>query len=259
MEILKKTGQFVVSEKLGGVKHGFTLRTGGVSEGAFDSLNIGLRRGDSPFNAIKNIEICCDDLGLTKENLTLTYQTHTANVCFVKADDVGKGFIRPWDGGVDGIVTDLMNVPLLCYSADCVPILLYEPKARLVGAVHGGWRGTSGNIVKNAVKLMEEHGGKADEIMAFVGPAIGMCCYEVSEDVAECFSLYPECVKSTKGGKYHIDLKGITRAQMINEGMREENIEVCSCCTSCNNDMFFSHRKGQGKSGLLGGFIQMSE
>lgn len=260
MEIIKKGNvEFLVSEKLKGVSHGFSLRKGGVSEGDFGYLNVGLRRGDNPFNAIKNIEICCDELKLHKENLTLTYQTHTSNVKFLTADDIGKGFIREWGEGVDGVVTDMPHVPLMCYSADCVPTLLYDPVKKIIGAVHGGWRGTRENIISNAVRLMCEKGSSAEDIIAFIGPAIGICCYEVSADVGEAFyEDYREYAHKKPHGKYMIDLKNITKAQLRNIGLREENIENCNVCTSCRNDLFFSHRRQNGKSGLLGGFIQMN-
>ncbi len=255
MEIINcKNAGFLTSEKLKDVKHGFSLRSGGVSKGEFDSLNVGLRRGDNPFDVIKNIEICLDSLNMTKENLTLTYQTHTSNVKFFGKEDIGKGFIRPWEEGVDGIVTDLCNVPLMCYCADCVPVLLYAEEG-LIGAVHSGWRGTSENIVRNALDVIKAHGG--ENIKAFIGPCIGGCCYEVSKDVADAFSDYPEHINAKNDGKFMLDLKGIVKAQLKEKGVKEENIDVAPYCTSCNNDLFFSHRKQKGKSGLLGGFIQL--
>ncbi|MGM9550754.1 MAG: peptidoglycan editing factor PgeF [Clostridia bacterium] len=257
MEIVKKDNvQFLVSEKIKAL-HGFTLRSGGVSCGDFDSLNVGLRRGDNPFNAMKNIEICCDKMGLNKGNLTLTYQTHTNNVRFVTENDIGKGFIREWGEGVDGIVTNLKNVPIMCYSADCVPTLLYDGVNHIIGAIHGGWRGTKENIIKNAIQLMCRYGSLEENITAFIGPAIGICCYEVSEDVAQEFSDYKEAVKEKENGKYLLDLKKITQIQLEQAGVMKENIENSHICTCCKNDLFFSHRKQKGKSGLLGGFIQM--
>lgn len=246
--------RFLVSEKIK-TRHGFSLRDGGVSYGDFNSLNVGLRRGDNPFNVFKNLEICTDRLNLTKENLTLTNQLHTPNVKFVDEADVGKGLIREWGEGVDGIVTNLENVPLMCYSADCVPVLLYDNK-EIIAAVHSGWRGTMGNIVKNAVELMCSHGSNVKNISAFIGPAIGICCYEVSEDVGEVFASYSECVIKKDNGKFMVDLKNIVKAQLTREGIIEDNIDVAPYCTSCDNRMFFSHRRQKGKSGLLGGFIQ---
>lgn len=258
MEIVKYGDvSFLKSEKID-VPHGFSLRMGGVSRGEFDSLNIGLRRGDCPFDAMKNIEICADALCLEKSRLTSTYQLHTSNVCFVGEDDVNKGIFCEWGKGVDGIVTDLPCVPLMCYSADCVPTLLYDPVRKMIGAVHGGWRGTSENIVAKAVDVMCEHGSRAEDIIAFIGPAIGMCCYEVSEVVGQVFWVeHAENMQKKPDGKYMLDLKNITKCQLTGAGLKEENIENCDICTSCNNDMFFSHRKQKGKSGLLGGFIQI--
>ncbi len=259
MEIVKKGDvKFLVSEKLKGVKHGFSLRTGGVSGGDFDSLNVGLRRGDNPFSAIRNIEICMDALDMEKKNLTLTYQLHTANVRFLTQEDVGKGLIREWGEGVDAVVTDMPRVPIMTYCADCVPTLLYDGVRKMIGAVHGGWRGTKENIVSNVVKLMCEKGCEKENIVALIGPAIGMCCYEVSGDVGEAFEAeYPDCVKKMPMGKYMVDLKKITQCQLQAAGLSEYNIENSLICTACENDKFFSHRAQKGRSGLLGGFIQL--
>ncbi|MBR5535785.1 MAG: peptidoglycan editing factor PgeF [Clostridia bacterium] len=259
MEILKKGEvSFLVSKKLKGVKHGFSMRHGGVSKGDFNALNVGLRRGDNPFDAMRNIEICLDVLKMNKENITLTYQLHTDNVRFLEGEDIGKGFIREWGEGVDAVVTDMPQVPVMCYSADCVPTLLYDGKRKMAGAVHGGWRGTKENIAAKTVEMMKSKGCDAKNIVALIGPAIGMCCYEVSLDVGECFERdYPEMVKRMPNDKYMIDLKGITKAQLINAGLCDENIDNCMICTACENESFFSHRRQKGRSGLLGGFIQL--
>ncbi len=250
--------KILASEKLEGVKHGFTLREGGVSEGDFASLNVGLRRGDDPFKAIRNIEICADSLNLNKEKLTLTYQLHTSNVRFLAEEDIGKGLIREWGEGVDAVVTDMPKVPIMTYSADCVPTLLCDRVRGMIAAVHGGWRGTKENIVSNAVRVMCENGCEAENIVALIGPAIGMCCYEVSGDVGEAFmEKYPLCVKSVPNGKYMVDLKNITASQLGKAGLKAENIENSNICTACENEHFFSHRAQKGRSGLLGGFIQL--
>ena len=258
MEIIDCSGvKFLTSDKFSKVKglcHGFSLRHGGVSEGDYDSLNVGLRRGDDIDKAKKNIDIAGEALSLTRENLTLTYQTHTTNVAFLTREDVGRA---EWPEGVDGIVTDMKNVPLMCYSADCVPTLLCDPVRSMIGAVHGGWRGTAGNIVEKAVGVMKEHGSNEKDILAFIGPAIGMCCYEVSLDVAERFFEYEDFVLEKENGKYMLDLKNITREQLKNAGLSDENIENSDICTSCRNEDFFSHRAQNGKSGLLGGFIEL--
>ncbi len=226
-----------------------------MSEGDFASLNVGTRRGDDVQRAEENIKIASEALGLHYENLTRTYQTHTNNVAFVEDYNIGNEMPE----GTDGIVTDAVNVPLMCYSADCVPILLYEEKRGLIGAVHSGWRGTAGNIAQNAVRLMEEHGGRAQYVTALIGPAIGMCCYEVSGDVGEVFEGdYPSCVLKKADGKYMIDLKKIVALQLEGAGVARENVINSGICTSCENESFFSHRAQKGRSGLLGGFIEIS-
>lgn len=256
MEIVKMGKIKLLTSPLIKARHGFTLRDGGVSEGEYASLNVGLRRGDDPFNAFENIKICAEAMGLDKKRLTLTYQLHTDNVRIVGEEDLGKGLIREWGEGVDAIVTSCADTPLMCYSADCVPVLLCDGENGVVGAVHSGWRGTAKNILKNACEKMEELGAQKKSICAFIGPAIGMCCYEVSSDVAEAFSDFPDCMRKKENDKYMLDLKAIVKKQLMLAGVLSENIDVAEMCTCCDNDNFFSHRKQKGKSGLLGGFIQ---
>lgn len=260
MEIIERNKiKFLTSEKIG-VPHGFTLRFGGVSEGEYSSLNVGLRRGDNFENARKNIILAANALSLNEENLTLTYQTHTNNVRFVGENEIGNGFYSDWgEDGVDAVVTNLKGVPLMCYSADCVPTLLYDGKKGIIAAIHGGWRGTAANIVSETVKLMRDK-LKSDpkDITAAIGPAIGVCCYEVSEEVGLIFIKdHPECVFEKENGKYMLDLKKVTFEQLEEAGLSACNIDNSNECTSCKNSLYFSHRAQKGKSGLLGGFIQL--
>lgn len=235
--------------------HGFTARLGGVSRGAYESLSMSPRRGDDPSCVRENERLLTAALGLDLGKLTSTFQEHTATVRIVREDDVGRGVSKPWNCGVDGIVTQLRGVPLLCYSADCVPILFYTNDIGAIAAVHAGWRGSAAKIVMETTRILKSLGARAENIYAAIGPCIGKCCYEVSEDVACRFNEGTYLKKPN--GKYMLDLARENLLQLVQSGVPAENVSLSGICTACRNDLFFSHRAQGGKSGTLGGIICM--
>ena len=241
--------------KFNSLVHGFTARKGGVSKGEYESLSLSPRRGDDIECVRENEKILCKALGFNHKRLTSTNQEHTDNLKVIEKEHIGYGITALWNEGVDGIITQLKDVPLICYSADCVPILFYADDIEAIAAVHSGWRGTDKKIAEKTVKKLVEMGANPQNIYASIGPCIGICCYEVSEDVAKNFEkVY---YKEKTGGKYMLDL-GKVNFDMINKcGVPKENISLSGICTKCRNDLFFSHRAQNGKSGTLGGIICM--
>lgn len=232
--------------------HGFTGRRGGVSEGAYSSLSMSPRRGDDPEKVRKNEEILCLALGLNHKNLSSTRQEHTDEIAVIDESSLGIGISRPWDRGVDAVITLLSDTPILAYAADCVPLLMYAPDIGAIAAVHSGWRGTEMGIARKTVLRLMETGADAENIIVAIGPAIGLCCYEVGADVAERF---PAQCRIYKGnGKYMLDLKKANEISLREIGVKQ--IDNTAPCTRCNNDIFFSHRGQGGKSGTLGAVIE---
>jgi len=162
---------------------------------------------------------------------------------------------RGWDRldetfRADALVTDLPGVVLTILTADCVPILLYDPVQRAIGAVHAGWRGTQQEIVRKTIERMgEQYGTKPEDLITGIGPAIGGCCYEVGGEVAKHFIDYPEAWTDKGEGKYLLDTKRINARQLIELGVPEAQIEISPYCTSCDVDRFFSYRAEQGTAG----------
>lgn len=233
--------------------HGFTTRKGGVSVGEYESMSLSPFRGDDISSVHKNEEILCSELGLDVNKLTSTCQRHTDNIEIIDGNRVGIGIRYGWEKGVDGVITTLKNVPLICYSADCVPVLLYAEDIGAIAAIHAGWRGTVAGITKKCVKKLTGMGAAPEKIYGAIGPCIGQCCYEVSEDVACQFE---EKYRISKGnGKYMLDLSRVNFDLITSCGVEKENVSLSSICTRCNNDLFFSHRGQNGKSGTLGGVI----
>ena len=141
-------------EAAGGVAHGFSTRLGGVSEGIYATLNLGMNRGDAPDRVRENYRRFCAAIGADMGNIVCASQVHGDTVRTVTAADLGIGLDEPEPWQADGLVTDIPGVTLAVYSADCLPILLYDPVRRVVGAVHAGWRGTALGIAAKAVERM---------------------------------------------------------------------------------------------------------
>jgi len=238
---------FLTSDILDGVRHGFSTRRGGVSAPPWDSLNLGVSRGDEPEHVMENYRRFCAAIGVDPARCVLSQQTHNAVVRHVTAADCGKGLLRPRDyTGVDAMICDEPDVALVVFSADCNVILLYDPVHPAVGAVHAGWRGTALGIAAKTVRAMADtFGCDPRDIRAAVGPAIGPCCFETDGDVPEALraALGSAVVPymTWNGAKWHIDLKAVNALWLRREGV--EQVEICDHCTACRPDLYWSHRK----------------
>ena len=149
----------------------------------------------------------------------------------------------------DALITDKKGVILTVLTADCVPVLMFDPARSVVAAVHAGWKGTRAGIVAKTVKKMQEkYGCDPKDIIAGIAPSIGRCCYEVGKEVAESFF---DTIESfdIAGEKYMLDLPFLNKQQLMNAGIEEENIEMSGICTACEAERFFSYRKEKGCSG----------
>lgn len=240
--------------------HCFTTRWGGVSEGILESLNLGENRGDSKENVIENYRRLLEALGLPQQELCFTKQVHGNNVRVVTEED-RRALFTPFNYEADGIVTNVRGLPLICFTADCVPVLLCDPEANVAAAVHCGWRSTAADILKNAVKAMTDLGAIPEDICAAIGPAIDLCCFETGPEVAQAMEELLKddsdgvCFPVGDTGKYMVDLKETNRRRLIQLGLRENNISVSDECTSCNCDRYWSHRKTKGERGSQAALI----
>lgn len=234
--------------------HCFTTRWGGVSAGRLDSLNLGENRGDAEENVRENYRRVFEALELPEQNPCFTKQVHKNEVRIVTEADRRELF-TPFLYEADGIVTNVKNLPLFCFTADCVPVLLCDPDAGVAGAIHCGWRSTVADILGVAVEKMTELGATAENIRAAIGPGIEMCCYETDAEV-------PEAIEKLLGGdsgdtyfavgdtgKFMVDLKETDRRRLVQLGLKNENISVSDECSSCNSDKYWSHRKTLGERG----------
>ena len=246
-----------------GAVHGFSTRLGGVSQPPFDTLNLSFGRGDDPAKVRENFGIFCAAIGAETERMVCARQVHGDAVRTVTADDAGKGFSRVRDYEADGLITDEPDLPLVIFTADCIPVLLFDPVRRAVGACHCGWRGTALGIAARTVeRMVAVYGTDPADLRCAVGPGISRCCFETDGDVPEAMraSLGAEAeplVDDHGNGKFHVDLKGINRLWLLRAGVRPENISVSNACTAHNLDAFFSHRRMGPARGSLASVIQL--
>ncbi len=252
-------------ERTGIVRHGFSTRAGGVSEGVCSTMNLSFSRGDKEEAVRENFRRMADALGVEEESFVFSHQTHTTNVRKVTLEDKGKGLVRPLDyQDVDGLITDIPGLCLSTFYADCVPLFFVDPVHKAIGLSHSGWRGTVGKIGSVTIQRMkEEYGSEPAEMIAAIGPSICQDCYEVSEDVILEFQKsfakkYRKHIYYKKeNGKYQLDLWKANEIVLEESGILPEHMAVTNLCTCCNHELLFSHRATQGKRGNMAAFLAL--
>ena len=177
-------------EQTGMVKHCFTTRLGGVSEGIFASLNLSFTRGDEEAAVRENYRRVAEALDVDENKFVFTDQTHTTNVRKVTEKDAGKGIVMPRDyTDVDGLITNVPGLVLSTFFADCVPLYFVDPVNKAIGMSHSGWRGTVGRMGQKTLEAMHDaYGTRPENVICAIGPSICQECYEVSADVAAAFA-----------------------------------------------------------------------
>lgn len=248
------------------IKHCFTTRGGGVSQGIFSSMNLSFTRGDEREAVEENFHRIAKAMGTEYGKFVFTDQTHTTNVRKVEVKDAGAGILRERGyHDVDGLITDVPGMVLSTFYADCVPLYFVDTEHHAIGLSHSGWRGTVGRMGRVTIEAMNrEYGTKPEQLLCAIGPSICQDCYEVSQDVAEEFQREfglrgEELLISKDGGKYLLDLWRANEIVLEEAGVSREQIVTTNLCTCCNPKLLFSHRASQGKRGNLGAFLSISE
>ncbi len=233
-----------------------SLRLGGFSSKPYSSLNMGLHTEDKSELVIKNRKKFFALFGINYKKIVTLKQIHSNKVISVTKADIGKGALNYNDSlaEADGMVTDKPNIPLVIFTADCVPIFFLEKKKKIIGIAHSGWKGSLKNISKQVIKIIVDMGGDKKSIITALGPAIGKCCYEVKEDFTHKFD---KKYIDKRNKKYYLDLYKINVDNLINEGILKENIFSSNFCTVCNNNLCFSYRK-EGETGRMASVIMVS-
>jgi len=277
--------------------HGFTTRKGGVSraycaDGAPGELNLGFTDADDRDLVAANRRLLAESVaGDPTTQLITVRQFHSNLVVALRADTrrkpsskasgvAGESLAPPPVCKGDGLITAHPGLLLAIQTADCIPVLVADPKQRVVAAFHAGWRGTVQRIVESGVGRMRlEFGSKPGDLIAAIGPGIGACCYAIGEEVLSAFesqftygrellrevydtdpvrTKYPMLFlnqrapgHSSIGPNLHLDLIEANRRQLLDAGVRPRSIHLVGGCTSCQPDMFFSHRASRGHAGRM--------
>jgi len=247
------------------VRHGFSTRLGGVSEGHLAELNLSFKRGNNPAHVRENFRRIADAVGFEPESLVLSHQTHTVNVRLATEEDRGKGFTRPLDyENVDGLITNVPGLTLATFYADCVPLFFVDPVNRAIGLSHSGWKGTVNRIgAVTAERMREAFGTDPKHLRAAIGPSICQDCYEVSEDVALEFKREfqkhadEHLIYKKENGKYQLNLWRANEIVLLEAGVQPDHLATANICTCCNPELLFSHRASRGMRGNLGAFLKL--
>lgn len=227
-----------------------TLRHGGVSKDVYKSLNFRTLGSDRYENVDKNLEIISDKLTIDKNNVYKGKQDHTDNILILDDDNKDKyKFSNLSKECYDGYIVAKKNINTLVTTADCNPIIIYDPILNIYANVHSGWKGTLKKISLKAIKIMhEKFGSKYENLIVCIGPSIRKCCFTSKEEefknqFTKVFPDEEEYISLDKDGKYHFDLIYIITKDLIDIGVKKENIVVCDICTCCNEEDFYSFRK----------------
>ena len=269
-------------EKVPWLWHGFSTRRGGLSraycgDDAPSELNLGFTTDDSRETVVRNRSLLAEavtgDAGTT---LVAVRQFHSNLVQIVSVADAGRE--RPWKA--DGLITSEPEFLLGIQTADCIPVLVADRKRRVVAAFHAGWRGTVKRIVELGIgRMRAEFGCRPEDLIAAIGPGVGACCYAVGEEVLSEFEsqfqyarevfheVYSTDVVRTKypmlfltqrapghspiGPELHLDLVEANRRQLLAAGLKARAIKAVGGCTSCETELFFSHRASRGHAGRM--------
>lgn len=222
-----------------GVRHGFFTRRGGVSDGIYAGLNVGTGSKDDPARVSENRRRVSSWLGIAPDRLITVHQVHSPDTIAVSAPFPGE---RP---KADAMVTDRPGLALAVLTADCGPVLFADPRARVIGAAHAGWKGALTGILESTVEVMEKLGARRDRIIAVLGPSISRANYEVGPEFVPRFTdLDPDNERffapSSRPGHLMFDLNGYTIGRLAAAGVAAYAL---GRCTYAEESLFFSYRR----------------
>lgn len=243
-----------------GVVLGFSTKHGGVSQGRLTNMNMSFSRGDAPEHVTENYKRFAEALGVAEKGIYSNHQVHGNQVRVVDVNDEKTGFFAELE--YDAAVTDREDVILTAVHADCIPVFFYDPVRCVIGAAHSGWKGTVLEVAAETVKKMTAtYGTKPGDVQVWIGPGICKDCFLVRNDVYQQFlttlpwsKAYMEQVAEDQ---FTVDMKGIITTSLCHCGVQTENIHDMKLCTSCQEGLFFSHRRDKGNTGAMVGMIAL--
>ena len=237
--MIEKGHGLIVTEFLD-TPHGFSTRQGGNSFGIYSSLNFGISTGDNPELVDKNRELFYEYFKSSQAKVATIKQVHGGQVAVI---DKPTWF----EYEADAMITNKKDLLLIINTADCLPILFYDPIKQVIGAAHAGWRGTVSYIAKNVVRaLQDNYGSDTKDVKTVIGPGIAGDCYQVDDKTIQEFidAGFPDSIyKSDGGGRFYLDNLKANLFALEQAGLLLENIHSLNLCTHCDKDLFYSHRR----------------
>jgi len=221
------------------------------------SFSLALHTQEAPLQILENRDTLKQQF--PQMYFVVANQTHSANISIISnKKETGWHKLEDAIKNCDALISNQKNVMLTILTADCVPILLFDPTKNIVAAIHAGWKGTKQNILlKTVEKMKTTFNSNPKNILAGIAPSIGKCCYEVDWNVAQHFEHIKDAYQE-KNEKYMLDLPHINRNQLLEAGLDANNIELSHICTACEVDNYFSYRKEEGCSGRFMSMIGLS-
>ena len=221
-----------------------------------DFVNLAITLSNVDSKSREDMEVVCKEGNFNIKNLTSNIQIHSDIVNKIDENNIGQ----KKDG--DALITNIPNVPLLIFTADCVPIAIIDKKHKAIGLAHAGWRGTYDLIAKKTIEEMtKNYNTNPEDLVCIIGPSIGPCCYEVSQELVEKFNINftnsTEKLYTIENGKYKLDLWKVNEYIIKESGVKDENIINLKICTSCNSDKFHSYRKHNQTPKRIGTILQI--
>lgn len=258
--------KFPMFDQFDFIRHGFSTRLGGVSQGMFQTMNLSYNRGDRKEDVTENYRRICLSMDMKPEDIVFSDQVHDTKIHVAsKQDCQGTDYGNRKLTGIDGLITREKDVILCTSYADCVPLFFVDARNHAIGASHSGWKGTVGKIgAKTVEKMRQEFGTKPEDLYCVIGPSICVDCYEVSKDVIDQIKdnfreeVVEQCVFAKDNGKYQLDLWMLNQNILLEAGVPRKQIAVSNLCTCCNHTLLFSHRASSGKRGNLCGFLSLT-
>jgi len=243
-----------------GVVHAFTTRRSGFGEGPCSGLNLDFGKDIPPGSVYRNHFLLAAALGYSPFKAVRTRQVHGDSVREAKPEDSGLREHTAYE--CDALITDRPGVPLLVFSADCIPVLLYDPEKGAAAAIHSGWRGTAAGIAAKAVRAMRgRYGTFPGNLLAAIGPGIGPCCFETGEEVVRAIGALgfdvSGFIRKVPGEKWYVDLKGIIARTLEEEGLAGGNICADPECSRCLPSKYWSHRRSGQSRGVQAAVIML--
>ncbi|NOR57752.1 MAG: peptidoglycan editing factor PgeF [Sulfurimonas sp.] len=235
--------------------HAFTTKNGGVSNSPYSSLNLAFHVEDNPLNVTKNHEKLASELNYDKRTLVHMKQVHSDMVHVVGDRD---NFDNP--PTCDALITDKKNIPIMVMVADCSPILFYDAKKEVIAVAHAGRQGAFKNIIQNVINTFTNiYDSHTENIFVIIGADIGVCCYEVGNEIyEEAKKLNLDYAIEKRDNSFYLDVNTILITQLLTSAIKEENIEILDECTCCRSDKYFSYRADE-TTGRFAGLIMMRD